>query len=46
MITWNYLLLPEKPLLTRKCTSVQANILLQNIMEASGFVRLKGVLDT
>lgn len=45
MITGNYLLLPEKPLITRKCTSVQANILLRDIMEASGFVRLKGGLD-
>lgn len=45
MITWNYLLLPDRPLITRKYTSVQANILPQDIMEASGFVWLKGGLN-
>lgn len=40
-----YLLLPGKLLITRKRTSVQASILLQDIMEASGFVRLKEWLD-
>lgn len=45
-LTLIYLILSDKPLISRKCTSVRPNILLQDIIKTSGFVRLKRGLDT